>query len=154
MSNRKEQGAIRRMTALGFAICGTLLVLLLYITVRMVFLKVHVQSYEDIAGRSIQHELTLMENQTTLPSVTDEKTISAYEELLGTYSYTEYQHLFKPSEEKLTANRLTVGFENGNSISVDADGHIFVNGKLRDIEGGRGQELYHKLYLVIYPNAA
>ncbi len=154
MSNNKAQGSLRRFTALGFAICGTLLILLLYITGRMIFMKVHVQSFEDIAGRAIQHELTLAENQTPLESVTGEEQIAAYRELLGAYTYTEYQHFFKPSEEKLTANRLTVGFENGNSIGVDADGNVFVNGKLMDIEDGRGQELYHKLYVIFYPNAA
>ena len=31
----------------------------------------------------------------------------------------------------LTANRLTVTFQNGNSIGVNTDGYVFVNGKLR-----------------------
>ncbi len=154
MSNKKTQGSMRRITALGFAICGTLLLLLLYITGRMIFMKVHVQSFENIVGRAIQHELTLMENETPLSPVTAEDQIAAYQELLGAYEYTEYPHFFKPSEEKLTANRLTVGFENGSTIGVDADGNVFVNNKLRDIEGSRGQELYHKLYLLFYPNVA
>ena len=61
---------------------------------------------------------------------------------------------FKPGDDQLTASRLTVTFENGNAIGVSADGYVFVNGKLRDIEGSRGQEFYHLLYVLVYPNAA
>ncbi len=143
---------MRKITALGFAICGTLLVLLIYITGHMVYNKVHVQSFEDIAGVTIQHELELKENDTALESVKDEEKINAFLELLKGYTYTEYPHFMKPSDEKLKANRLNVSFENGNTIGVDADGYIFVNGKLRGIEGDRGQELYHKLYLLFYPS--
>ena len=97
---------MRKSTALGFALCGTLLVILLFIAGRMLYLKFYHQSFTDIAG-----------------------------------------------DDKLTANRLTVTFENGSSISVNADGFVFVDGKLCDIEGGRGQEFYHKLYILFYPNA-
>ncbi len=144
---------MRKVTALGFAICGTLLLLLIYITGHMIYNKVHVQSFEDIAGMTIQHELQLKENDTPLEAAAEEERINAMLDLLKSYTYTEYPHFIKPSAEKLKANRLTVEFENGNTIGVDADGYIFVNDKLRGIEGDRGQELYHKLYLIFYPNA-
>ncbi|MDO4269792.1 MAG: hypothetical protein Q4C72_02605 [Eubacteriales bacterium] len=144
---------MRKSTALGFALCGTLLVVLLFIAGRMLYINYHVQSFEKIAGREIQRTLVLTENETELQTVTDEGQITAYTELFGSYTYTEYPHFFKPRDSELTANLLTVTFQNGHSISVNADGYVFVNGKLRDIEGGRGQEFYHKLYLLFYPNA-
>lgn len=145
---------MRKNTALGFAICGTLLLLLLAFFGRMIYINIHVQTFDQIAGRGIHHTLQLTENETSLLDVTEERRISEYVDLLDDYTYTEYPHLFQPQEEKLSANRLTVTFENGNSIGVDADGYIFVNGDLHGIEGDRGQELYHKLYLLFYPNAA
>jgi len=145
---------MRKTTAFGFAVCGTLLLLLLFFTGRMIYIQFHVQTFEQIAGRTIHHELALTENETPLPAVTKEEDINAFLELLGGYQYTEYPHLLKPGADRLTANRLTVTFENENSIGVDADGYIFVNHKLRGIEGNRGQELYHKLYLLFYPNTA
>lgn len=144
---------MRKSTALGFALCGTLLAVLLFVTGRMLYIKYHTQSYDKIAGRGMHYELTLTENDTVLQTVTDEDQISAYAALLSSYTYTEYPHFFKPDGNQLTANRLTVTFENENSISVNADGYVFVNGKLRDIEGSRGQEFYHKLYILFYPNA-
>ena len=144
---------MKKSTGLLFALCGTLLFVLLFITGRMLFIKLHTQSLEQIAGRSIQHELVLTENDTVLPTVTDENAVSSFIDLLAAYTYTEYPHFFKPDTEKLSANRLTVTFENGHSIGVDADGYVFVSGKLRDIEDSRGQELYHKLYLLFHPNA-
>ena len=35
-----------------------------------------------------------------------------------------YPHFIKPSQNKLTANRLTVTFQNGNSIGVNTDGYV------------------------------
>lgn len=144
---------MRKATAFGLAICSTLLVVLLFITGRMLYIKLYDQSFSDIAGKSAQTELLLSENDTALPAVTDEKQIAAFTELLGGYTYVPYQKFFSPADEQLTANRLTVTFGNGASIGVNADGYIFVNGRLRAIEGGRGQELYHKLYVLFYPNA-
>lgn len=144
---------MRKFTALGFAICGTLLLILLFITGRMLYIKFYDQSFADIAGSGTPSSVTLTENSTEMQTVTDPAQIARYTDLLASYTYVQYPHFFKPGDEQLTANRLTVTFENGNSIGVNADGYVFVNGELRDIEGSRGQELYHKLYLLFYPNA-
>ena len=66
---------------------------------------------------------------------------------------TAYPHFIKPSQNKLTANRLTVTFQNGNSIGVNTDGYVFVNGKLRAIKSGDGRNLYHDLFVLFYPTA-
>lgn len=144
---------MRKSLALGLTICSMLLILLLCISGRILYIKLYQQTYADIAGITVQSELKLSENDAALPTVTDEEQILAYADLLGGYTYKAYPHLFKPGEEKLTANRLTVTFDNGSSIGVNADGYVFVNGKLRDLDDGRGQELYHKLYVLFYPNA-
>lgn len=144
---------MRKFTALGFAICGTLLLILLFITGRMLYIKFYDQPFADIAGSGTPSSVTLTENSTEVQTVTDPAQIARYTDLLASYTYVQYPHFFKPGDEQLTANRLTVTFENGNSIGVNADGYVFVNGELRDIEGSRGQEFYHKLYLLFYPNA-
>ena len=144
---------MRKFTAVGFAICGTLLLILLFITGRMLYIKFYDQSFADIAGSGTPSSVTLTENSTEVQTVTDPAQIARYADLLASYTYKQYPHFFKPGDEQLTANRLTVTFENGNSIGVNAGGYVFVNGELRDIEGSRGQEFYHKLYLLFYPNA-
>ena len=144
---------MRKFTALGFASCGTLLLILLFITGRMLYIKFYDQSFADIAGSGTPSSVTLPENSTEVQTVTDPAQIARYADLLASYTYVQYPHFFKPGDEQLTANRLTVTFVNGNSIGVNADGYVFVNGELRDIEGSRGQEFYHKLYLLFYPNA-
>ena len=48
---------------------------------------------------------------------------------------------------------LTVTFQNGNSIGVNTDGYVFVNGKLRAIKSGDGRNLYHDLFVLFYPTA-
>ena len=145
---------MRKFTALGFAICGTLLLILLFIAGRMLYIKSYDQSFSDIAGNGTVASLVVTENSTELQTVTDPGQIQEFTSLLGSYTYTQYPHFFKPGNERLTANRITITFENGNSIGVNADGYVFVNGDLRDIEGSRGQEFYHKLYVLVYPNAA
>ena len=145
---------MRKFTALGFAICGTLLLILLFIAGRMLYIKFYDQSFSDIAGNDTVASLVVTENSTELQTVTDPGQIQEFTSLLGSYTYTQYPHFFKPGNERLTANRITITFENGNSIGVNADGYVFVNGDLRDIEGSRGQEFYHKLYVLVYPNAA
>ncbi len=145
---------MRKFTALGFAICGTLLLILLFIAGRMLYIKFYDQSFSDIAGNGTVASLVVTENSTELQTVTDPGQIQEFTSLLGSYTYTQYPHFFKPGNERLTANRITITFENGNSIGVNADGYVFVNGDLRDIEGSRGQEFYHKLYVLVYPNAA
>ena len=62
---------------------------------------------------------------------TDDNQKTAIIQLLSEQTYTAYPHFIKPSQNKLTANRLTVTFQNGNSIGVNTDGYVFVNGKLR-----------------------
>ena len=42
---------MRKITALGFAICGTLLLVLLFVAGRMLYIKFYDQSYQDIAGK-------------------------------------------------------------------------------------------------------
>lgn len=144
---------MRKTWTLGLAICGTLLVVLLFITGRMLYIKFYHQSYTDITDKTTQTTLVLSENQTELQTVTDPALLDSITSLLKGYTYTQYPHFFKPGADKLTANLLTVTFENGSSIGVNADGYVFVNGDLRDIEGSRGQEFYHKLYVLFYPNA-
>ena len=63
---------MRKSTALGFALCGTLLVILLFIAGRMLYIKFYHQSFTDIAGKGVQASLMLSENDTSLPAVTDE----------------------------------------------------------------------------------
>lgn len=144
---------MRKSMALGFAICSTLLLILLFIAGRMLYIKFYHQSYADITDKTTQTSVTLMENQTEVQTVTDPEQLESITTLLSGYTYTQYPHFFKPGKEKLTSNLLTVIFQNGNSIGVNADGYVFVNGDLRDIDGSRGQEFYHKLYLLFYPNA-
>ena len=145
---------MRKFTALRFAICGTLLVLLLSVAGRMLYSSLYSQSFEEIAGTGAPAALAITENSTPLPDITDPGRIEAFTALLGSYTYKPYPHLFPPGEEQLTASRLTVTFENGNSIGVNADGYVFIGGELRDIEGSRGQEFYQKLYVLVYPNAS
>ena len=144
---------MRKSWALGLAVCCTLLVVLLFVAGRMLYIKFYHESYADITEKTTQTALVLTENQTELGTVTDPDTVDSIVALLQSYTYTQYPHFFKPSEEQLGGNRLTVTFSNGNSIGVNVDGYVFVNGKLRDIEGSRGQEFYHKLYVLFYPNA-
>nr|WP_297174791.1 hypothetical protein [uncultured Agathobaculum sp.] len=145
---------MRKFTALGFAVCGTLLVLLLFAAGRMLYINLYSQSYADIAGTGLPAALSITENDTDLPAVTDPARIDEFTALLSSYTYKQYPHFFPPRSERLAANRLTVTFENGNSIGVNADGYVFINGELRSIEGERGQEFYHRLYVLVYPNAA
>ena len=146
---------MRKFTALGFAICGTLLVVLLFIAGRMLYVHLYSQSFADIAETDTpavaqhygkQHRAA-RQSPTPAGSARSPRCSSSY-------TYKPYPHLFQPGKEQLTASRLTVTFENGNSIGVNADGYVFVGGKLRDIEGGRGQEFYQKLYVLVYPNAS
>ena len=50
---------MRKSTALGFALCGTLLVILLFIAGRMLYIKFYHQSFTDIAGKGVQASLML-----------------------------------------------------------------------------------------------
>ena len=123
---------MRKTVSLVLAICGTLLLLLLFATGRLIYTHVYSQDFSDIAE-------------------TGPKT--AIIQLLSEQTYTAYPHFIKPSQNKLTANRLTVTFQNGNSIGVNTDGYVFVNGKLRAIKSGDGRNLYHDLFVLFYPTA-
>lgn len=145
---------MRKPHTILFALCGTLLILLVLGGGRLLYINLHDQSFEDIAGSGAQLSLRLTENQIDIKTLTDEASIEPFVTLLSSYTYTEYPSLLPPSTDALTANRLTVIFENGASISVDADGNVFVNDKLRAIEEGSSKTLYHDLYALVYPNAA
>lgn len=145
---------MRKFTALGFAVCGTLLAVLLFIAGRMLYIQLYHQSLSDIAGGRTHETLALAENATALPAVTGEEQVTPYLDLLGSYTYTPYPDFIQPAEDRLAANRLTVTFANGRSIGVNADGYIFIDGNLSGIKEDRGQELYHKLYMLFYPSAS
>lgn len=145
---------MRKKNVFALALIGTLLLVLLFIAARFLYIGHHTQTLEKIAGKEAILSVQLYENKTALRTTEDSAQIAALTELLDSYTYTEYPHFFKPDKSRLSANRLTVQFENGHSIGVNADGYVFVNDKLRDVEGSRGQEFYHKLYVLFYPNAA
>lgn len=145
---------MRKTSALAFALCGTLLLLLLFVAGRTLYIKNYQQTLEQVAGKGVQDMLELSENGVSVATLTDRAQIDAILSMLGSYVYTEFPRFFRPSADEFSSNRLTVSFKNGRSISVDADGHIFLDGKLRDIKGSRGQEFYHKLYVLFYPTAA
>ena len=143
---------MRKTVALVFAICGTLLLLLLFATGRLIYINVYHQDFSDIAETGPQAVITLTENDVQVQQNGDAQK-NAIIELLSRQTYTAYPHFINPSKNKLTANRLTVTFENGNSIGVNTDGYVFVNDKLRAIKGGGGRELYHDLFVLFYPSA-
>ena len=81
---------MRKFTALGFAICGTLLLILLFIAGRMLYIKFYDQSFSDIAGNGTVASLVVTENSTELQTVTDPGQIQEFTSLLGSYTYTQY----------------------------------------------------------------
>ena len=129
-----------------------LLLLLLFATGRLIYTHVYSQDFSDIAETGPQSTITLTENDVEVPQ-TDDNQKTAIIQLLSEQTYTAYPHFIKPSQNKLTANRLTVTFQNGNSIGVNTDGYVFVNGKLRAIKSGDGRNLYHDLFVLFYPTA-
>lgn len=144
---------MRKSTAFVFALCGTALLVLLFIAGRLIYINMHEQTLEQIAGSGVQSELRLAENDVPIADLTERAQIDAVLTALGGYTYTEYPKLLHPSDRSLGGSTLTVTFDNESSIGVSADGFVFVDGKLRDVEGSRGKELYHKLYVLFYPNA-
>ena len=118
---------MRKTVSLVLAICGTLLLLLLFATGRLIYTHVYSQDFSDIAETGPQSTITLTENDVEVPQ-TDDNQKTAIIQLLSEQTYTAYPHFIKPSQNKLTANRLTVTFQNGNSIGVNTDGYVFVNG--------------------------
>ena len=121
---------MRKTVSLMLAICGTLLLLLLFATGRLINTNVYSQDFSDIAEPGPQSTIPLTENDVEVPQTADNQK-TAIIQLLSEQTYTTYPHFIKPSQNKLTANRLTVTFQNGNSIGVNTDGYVFVNGKLR-----------------------
>ncbi len=144
---------MRKTVSLVLAICGTLLLLLIFGLGRFVYIHTAHQSFSSIAETGPQTTIHLAENDTEVP-LNDDNQKTAIIKLLSEQTYTPYPHFFKPSQNKLTANRLTVTFENGNSISISTDGYVFINGNLRGIKGDGGRELYHELFILFYPTAA
>ncbi|MDO5142571.1 MAG: hypothetical protein Q4D31_06080 [Eubacteriales bacterium] len=144
---------MRRKMTLGCALCSTLLLVLLAFAGRMLYVKFYDRSLADIAGKSAPAALTLTSGQYDR-TIEDAQQIAAITDVLAACTYTPYPHLLRPSADELTAVRLTVGFPNGSSIGVDADGYVFVDGVLRAIDSGRGQELYHRLFVLFYPDTA
>ena len=124
---------MRKTVSLVLAICGTLLLLLLFATGRLIYTHVYSQDFSDIAETGPQSTITLTENDEEVPQTNDPQK-PANIQLLREQTYTAYPHFIKPSQNKLTANRLTVTFQNGNSIGVNTDGYVFVIGKLRAIK--------------------
>lgn len=145
---------MRKSSALISALCGTFVIILLFAAGRMLFIKFYKQSFEDITDTASPQSISLSENDISLGTITDGEQLANYIDLLGSHTYVPYPHLIQPNANKLRANHLTVTFENGNSISVNADGYVFINDKLRDIKNGQGKTFYHDLYLLFYPNAA
>lgn len=144
---------MNRKSAFSFALLGTIILLLALIAGRLIYINTHTQAFEKITKKASLTTLSLYENETLVRESTDSAEIESITSILSTYTYTEYKHFFKPSESSLTQNRLSVVFDDGTSISFCADGHVFVNDKLRGIEGSRGQEVYQKLYSIFYPSA-
>lgn len=144
---------MKRKSAFGFALLGTALLLLAFIAGRFIYINVHTQTFEKITKKASSATLSLYENESLVRETTDSAEIEAIVSTLSTYTYTEYKHFFKPAKSSLTQNRLRVVFDDGTSIAFSADGYVFVNDKLRDVSGSRGQELYQKLYAIYYPSA-
>lgn len=144
---------MRKNVSLILAICGTLLLLLILGFGRLIYIHTAQQPFSSIAETGPQTTIKLAENDTEVP-LNSEKQQAAIIDLLSQQTYTPYPHFIKPSKNKLTANRLTVTFENGNSIGLSTDGYVFVNGNLRGIKGDNGVELYHELFVLFYPTAA
>ena len=97
---------MRKTVSLMLAICGTLLLLLLFATGRLIYTHVYSQDFSDIAETGPQSTITLTENDVEVPQ-TDDNQKTAIIQLLSEQTYTAYPHFIKPSQNKLTANRLT-----------------------------------------------
>ena len=74
---------MRKSMALGFAICSTLLLILLFLAGRMLYIKFYHQSYADITDKTTQTVVTLTENQTEVQTVTDPEQLAAITELMA-----------------------------------------------------------------------
>lgn len=144
---------MKRKSAFGFAVLGTVILLLALTAGRMIYINTHTQTLKKITKKASLTTLALYENETLVRESTDTAEIESIASILSTYTYTEYKHFLKPSKSSLTQSRLSVVFDDGTSIAFSADGYVFVNDKLRDIEGSRGQEVYQKLYIIFYPSA-
>lgn len=143
---------MRKINALTFSLGATLLLILLFVIGRFGFIYFHHQSLEKIIGEEIPASIIFSENNIPIKTISDQAKIAEVITVLDEYTYTEYPHFFHPDENKLNANRLTVSIS-AASISVDANGFVFINNKLRDVEKSNGIALYRKLYSLFYPGA-
>ena len=68
---------MRKTVSLVLAICGTLLLLLLFATGRLIYTHVYSQDFSDIAETGPQSTITLTENDVEVPQTDDnQKTYS------------------------------------------------------------------------------
>ena len=144
---------VRKSTALIAAICGTLVLLLLFFGGRMLFIQHHTESFDKLIAEDARTALVLRENGVDLRTLNTPEQTAPVLTLLGGYTYTEYPHFLRPDSDELRGNRLTVVFTDGDSIGVDADGYVLINGKVRDVQNSEGKALYQELYRIFYPNA-
>ena len=68
---------MRKTVSLVLAICGTLLLLLLFATGRLIYTHVYSQDFSDIAETGPQSTITLTENDVEVPQ-TDDNQKTAY----------------------------------------------------------------------------
>ena len=89
---------MRKTVSLVLAICGTLLLLLLFATGRLIYTHVYSQDFSDIAETGPQSTITLTENDVEVPQ-TDDNQKTAIIQLLSEQTYTAYPHFIKPSQQ-------------------------------------------------------
>lgn len=80
---------MRKTVSLMLAICGTLLLLLLFATGRLIYTHVYSQDFSDIAETGPQSTITLTENDVEVPQ-TDDNQKTAIIQLLSEQTYTAY----------------------------------------------------------------
>ena len=78
---------MRKTVSLVLAICGTLLLLLLFATGRLIYTHVYSQDFSDIAETGPQSTITLTENDVEVPQ-TDDNQKTAIIQLLSEQTYT------------------------------------------------------------------
>lgn len=145
---------MRKASSLLPAALATLLLVIVVLGGRLLFVRLHAQTIAQLTDDERQFQLVLTENTTEIATLTSDDAIAAVMNVLDDYTYVEYPALFAPAESRVQQNLLTVTFENGHSVSVNAGGFVFVNGKLRALKDcDNAQALYHALYQLFYPSA-
>ncbi len=69
---------MRKTVSLVLAICGTLLLLLLFATGRLIYTHVYSQDFSDIAETGPQSTITLTENDVEVPQTDDNQKTPSY----------------------------------------------------------------------------